>query len=515
MRERRGALAAGRVALALLPFAATAVAPVFAIVVAGAPAAPCRAAPRPVRALVAAAGDEITETWPDGSPRKRYRLGADGTLQGEYTEWWENGKVALRTWYEHGGIDGTYTSFHENGAAHVTARYHRGKRNGPYVEIDGEGKPFEEATYVEGDLDGKRTVRRDGIVASRQVWKRGALIDLMGIAPYPQTLEKMKTELAVIRAQTPAAVAPRSAEPEQKPGTKPAPKPGSKSGSNKDKEKGKGGKGEARGRPTLPVPPGYAPADDAQYARRFAALKRLQEYRLLADVAWRDVELAPAYDYYCDCAGRLLERVGHLEHTPPNPGMPDDEYRDGYAGTSHSNIHSSTDPAFVADLARSVDSYMNDSDDSNIDRVGHRRHCIHPALQLTGFGLAEHYSAMWSLDRSRALERMPAIVPWPAAGWMSASRFEAKEAWHCSFFEQGDVPPDLGAEGVRVYAMDENFVPARTPLPLDYHASNGDALIFRPVLEGDLAGRRFWVEIDFPAKEGTRYLVEFAPASAL
>jgi hypothetical protein len=503
LTQWRGALAAGRVALALLPFVATAVGAVT-IVVAGAPAAPCSA-------LVAPAGDEITETWPDGSARKRYRLGVDGTLQGEYTEWWENGKVALRTWYEHGGIDGNYTSFHENGAAHVTARYSHGKRHGPYVEIDGEGKPFEEATYVEGELDGKRTVRRDGIAASRQVWKRGALIDLMGVVPYPQTLEKIRTELATIRGQTPAAVAPRSAEPEPKAGTKPAPKPAPKSG----KEKGKGAKAEAHVRPTLPVPPGYAPADDAQYARRFAALKRLQEYRLLANVAWRDVELAPAYDYYCDCAGRLLERVGHLEHTPPNPGLPDDEYRDGYAGTSHSNIHSSTDPAFVADLARSVDSYMDDSDDSNIDRVGHRRHCIHPGLQLTGFGLAEHYSAMWSLDRSRALERMPAIVPWPAAGWMSAHHFEAKEAWHCSFLDQGDVPPDLGAEGVRVYVMDENFVPARTPLPLDYHASNGDALIFRPVLDGDLAGRRFWVEIDFPPKDGTRYLVDFAPASAL
>jgi len=506
LRERRGALAAGRVALALLPFAAAAVA------VAGAPAVPCRAAPRPARALVAPAGDEIAETWPDGSPRKRYHLGSDGKLSGDLTEWWENGKVALRTRYENGELDGNYTTFHESGAAHVTTRYIHGRLHGPYVETDADGKPFVEATYADGELDGKRTVRRDGAIASRQVWKRGALVDLNGIEPHPQTLEKIRAELATIRGQTPAAVAPRSAEPEPKAGTKSAPRPAPKGG----KAKGKGAKTEVHVRPVLPVPPGYAPADDAQYARRFAALKRLQEYRLLANVEWRDVELAPAYDFQCDCASRLLEHVGHLDHTPPNPGVPDDEYRDGYAGTSQSNLFSASDPVITGELERSVDCYMEDSDPSNIGRVGHRRHCIHPQLQLTGFGLAEHYSAMWAFDRSRRLERMPAILPWPAAGWMSAHHFDAKYAWHCTLFGLGGSLTDPGADGVRVFEMDALFVPARTPLPLDYHAVNDDAVIFRPVLEGDLAGRRFWVEIDLPsAQEPTRYLVDFAPADAL
>jgi hypothetical protein len=500
LKERRRTPAVARSFLALLPLVTGAAARARE---------PFALADAAVRAD--APGDEVIEAWPDGSPRRRYKLDPDGKLQGDYQEWWENGKASVRTWYEHGAIDGAYASFHDNGAKHVVARYARGKLQGSFVETGADGKPLVEAGYADGALDGKRTIWRDGAAASRQVWKRGELVDLMGIAPYPQSLEKIRTELATIRGQTPASVAPRSAEPEPKAGTKPAPKPAPKSG----KEKGKGAKAGAHGRPTLPVPPGYAPADDAQYARRFDALKRLQEYRLLANVAWRDVELAPAYDYYCDCAGRLLERVGRLEHTPPNPGLPDDEYRDGFAGTSHSNIHMSTDAAAVADLARSVDAYMNDSDESNIDRVGHRRHCIHPGLQLTGFGRADHYSAMWSLDRSRALEKMPAILPWPAAGWMSARHFEAKEAWHCSFFGQGDAVPDVGAEGVRVCVMDDDYVPAQTPLPLDYHGSNGDALIFRPVLDGDLAGRRFWVVIDFPAPEGTRYLVDFAPASAL
>ncbi|HET6164754.1 MAG TPA: hypothetical protein VFG37_13885 [Planctomycetota bacterium] len=507
MKERRRTPAVARSLLALLSLVAGSAARArgpFAVAGPKIPAGPAGSAETP--------GDEIIEAWPDGSPHRRYKLDPDGKLQGDYQEWWENGRAAVRTWYEHGAIDGSYASFHDNGAKHVVTRYAHGKLSGSFVETGADGKPLVEANYADGALDGKRTIWRDGAPASRQVWKRGELVDLMGCAPYPQTLEKIRTELATIRAQTPTSVAPRSAEPEPKAGTKPAPKPAPKSG----KEKGKGAKGEAHGPPTLPVPAGYAPADDTQYARRFAALKRLQEYRLLADVAWRDVELAPAYDYYCDCAGRLLERVGHLEHTPPNPGMPDDEYRDGYAGTSQSNLFSASDPAITAELERSVDCYMEDSDPSNIGRVGHRRHCIHPQLQLTGFGNAEHYSAMWSFDRSRRLEQMPAILPWPAAGWMSARHFDAKHAWHCTFFGLGGSLPDPGADGVRVFEMDALFVPARTPLPLDYHAVNDDAVIFRPVLEGDLAGRRFWVEIDLPsAKDGTRYLVDFAPASAL
>jgi hypothetical protein len=483
LKERRRTPAVARSFLALLPLVAGAAARVrepFAV------AGPAVRADAP--------GDEITEAWPDGSPRRRYKLDPDGRLQGDYQEWRESGKSAVRTWYEHGAIDGAYASFHENGAKHVVTRYARGKLQGSFVETGADGKPLVEANYADGALDGKRTLWRDGAVASRQVWKRGELAELSGVVAHPRPLERIRAELAEIRAQTPAKPAPATA-------------PDAAAKSKKEKDKGRGGRVAAPLK--LAVPAGYAPADDPLHETRFAALKRLQEFRLLANVPWRDVALVPAYDHDCDAACRLLEAVGHLDHTPPNPGVPDDEYRAGYRGTSHSNLCSG------GDLLRSIDSYMFDSDPTNVDRVGHRRHCLHPQTQFIGFGRSDHFTAMWALDRSRPPEKRPPASSWPPAGWMSASHLRPGAAWHCTFVERPNGAAGLDASPLRVFEMDADYVPARTPLELDYHGADGDAVIFRPVLTGDLAGRRFWVEVDEPDKSpAARYLVEFAPADA-
>ena len=443
-------------------------------------------------AVALAPRDETTETWPDGKPKKRYTLDAAGKLEGDYLEWRENGRLAVQTTDSNGGIDGNYFSFFDNGAPKVTAKYWHGKLNSTYVEKSADGKPFIEANYADGELDGKRTVRRDGAPVSVQLWKKGLLLDLMGVAPYPQTLAALKAGLAAIAAETKPRIADGSLPPADPKAKK---KPG-------EKEK----KGEKPARVSLPVPDGYGPDADPKLAQRFAALKRLQEYRLLAGVAWQDLELSPRYDYFCDCAGRLLEQVGHLDHKPPNPGLSDSDYRDGYTGTSHSNLFS------APGLYRSVDAYMDDSDKSNIGRVGHRRHCLHPNLLVTGFGNSDHYSAMWSLDRSRPLAKPPATVTWPAAGYMSSRDFKAGHAWSCSFFGiKGDEPQNPSAIEVQVSRMDDNYLPAEKPLELDFKSVDGDAVIFHPVIEGDLVGHRFWVEIhDAPATgQTTRYLVEF------
>jgi hypothetical protein len=446
-------------------------------------------------AVAPAPRDETTETWPDGKPKKRYTLDSTGRLQGEYLEWFENGRLSIHTTYSNGGIDGNYVSFFENGAPKVTAKYWHGKLNSAYVEKGADGKPFIEATYADGELDGKRTVRRDGVPLSLQVWKKGVLVDLMGAVPYPQALPALKAGLAAIAAETKPRIADGSAPP-------PEPKPKKKPG---EKEK-KGEKPDKPVRLNLTVPDGYAPDVDAKMPQRFAALKRLQEYRLLAGVAWQDLELVPRYDYYCDCGSRLLDKVGHLDHTPPNPGVPDSDYHDGYTGTSNSNLFS------APEMRRSVDFYMDDSDASNIGRVGHRRHCIHPDLMATGFGSSEHNSAMWSLDRSRRLAKLPATVTWPAAGFMSSRHFEVRQAWSCSFFgiNESELPGASDVD-VRVFPMDDNYLPAEKGLEIDFKTVDGNAVIFRPVLEGLLAGRRFWVEIHDAPGQGktTHYLVEF------
>lgn len=57
-----------------------------------------------------------------------------------------------------------------------------------------------------------------------------------------------------------------------------------------------------------------------------------------------------------------------------------------------------------------VDSWMEDGDDYNIDRVGHRRWLINPKMKYTGFGAVSGnrgtYSAVYAFDtkNSKAAE---------------------------------------------------------------------------------------------------------------
>src|SRR5262249_50213938 len=98
----------------------------------------------------------------------------------------------------------------------------------------------------------------------------------------------------------------------------------------------------------------------------------------------------------CDAAVQLLAKIGHLDHTPKNPGLPEDEYKLAYKGTSHSNLGQG-----FRSLANAVDDWMWDSDGGNIDRVGHRRWCRNPAMQKTGFGGSGKSTAMWAFDMGR------------------------------------------------------------------------------------------------------------------
>ncbi len=94
----------------------------------------------------------------------------------------------------------------------------------------------------------------------------------------------------------------------------------------------------------------------------------------------------------------LLSAFGRLSHTPSKPaGMNDAFYKIGYKSTSSSNI------AFGGAKAEdTVKMYMKDEDQSNIDRVGHRRWILNPQLKNVGFGFSagtysnypSYYSAM-------------------------------------------------------------------------------------------------------------------------
>lgn len=118
-------------------------------------------------------------------------------------------------------------------------------------------------------------------------------------------------------------------------------------------------------------------------------------------------------DKYCELtqASSLVNAVNNkLSHYPTQPADMDNTlFQLAASGATQSNIARG-----YHNLPASIIGYVEDSDDSNMDVVGHRRWMLNPAMQQTGFGMAGDYSAVYSVDRSRAERFEGDYVCWPA-----------------------------------------------------------------------------------------------------
>jgi len=113
------------------------------------------------------------------------------------------------------------------------------------------------------------------------------------------------------------------------------------------------------------------------------------------------VELDDTYNYYAQCASLVIAVNGRLSHYPSQPSDMDYSlYEDGALGASKSNLGSGY--SSIADSI--VNGYMEDSDSSNIDRVGHRRWILNPTMGKIGFGYVpsgySRYTATYAVDKS-------------------------------------------------------------------------------------------------------------------
>lgn len=221
--------------------------------------------------------------------------------------------------------------------------------------------------------------------------------------------------------------------------------------------------------------PAAPPAD--QLAR---ALAKVRTYRFLCDVPYRDVTYDDTYIDLCQHAAQLLSKIGHLDHTPARPaGVDEAFYKLAYKGTSQSNLSEGTP------VGDTPDSYMNDSDPGNIDRVGHRRWVLNPRMLKTGFGGSGRFSAMYSFDGGRKDAPDYNFVCYPPVGACPRDLFSAGYAWHISFNPAHYAMVDESVK-MNIYLLDANLKRAATPLELNYsHVDTGGfgipgAVIVRP-----------------------------------
>ncbi|QMV43015.1 CAP domain-containing protein [Cohnella cholangitidis] len=129
--------------------------------------------------------------------------------------------------------------------------------------------------------------------------------------------------------------------------------------------------------PSVAAP--YSPGSlDAQYIQD--GVNAVNFYRFISGLPY-DVTSAGDLNVLAQYGSVLLAAEGEFSHTPAKPDdMPKDFYAKGYKSTSSANIYASYgyDDHIVV---RSIDAYMEDSDTNNLDRLGHRRWILNPALK--------------------------------------------------------------------------------------------------------------------------------------
>jgi uncharacterized protein YkwD len=256
--------------------------------------------------------------------------------------------------------------------------------------------------------------------------------------------------------------------------------------------------------------------DDKKADENTTALRKLKAYRYLSGLPYEDVTLDDKYNQMCVAGAKLCEKIGKLDHTPKNPGLPEDEYKLAYKGTSQSNLAEG-----FRTLSAAVDGWMDDSDEANIDRLGHRRWCLNPTMQKTGFGQAGEFTAMFSFDRNRKKVPDYDFICYPARGYMPIAFFGANRAWSVTLNPKKYKTPAKGFEP-KIFAADDMGMKQGEPLTLNY--KNVDAagfgiancIIFRPEKLALTPGARYVVELEgiqpqVGKKTVTlRYVVEFA-----
>lgn len=163
-------------------------------------------------------------------------------------------------------------------------------------------------------------------------------------------------------------------------------------------------------------------------------LNALNTMRYVAGLS-ADVKLNSSYNKKCQAASLLNAANDELSHYPTKPsGMSKSLYELGKEGASSSNIAWASWPTNLSYGV--VEQWMEDSDSSNIDRLGHRRWILNPSMKETGFGYVNNFSSMYVFDSSG--EKRQYGVAWPAQNTPVEYFFDST-AWSISMGEKVDI----------------------------------------------------------------------------
>jgi hypothetical protein len=132
----------------------------------------------------------------------------------------------------------------------------------------------------------------------------------------------------------------------------------------------------------------------------------------------------------------LLVKTGHLTYNPAKPEDMDNEfYQKALAGLASVNIYQGT--TLNGNLPDAVKSFIDDTDENNIEKLGHRRWMLNPVLGKAGFGYASNgisgalksFTTMHVSDTSNTEKTDVPYILWPSKGFFPSSFFSASQAW--------------------------------------------------------------------------------------
>ena len=242
------------------------------------------------------------------------------------------------------------------------------------------------------------------------------------------------------------------------------------------------------------------------------ALALLNTYRYIAGLD--PVELDEAYENWAQAAAFVNLSLFQMTHYPADiaekpADMSQEDWEDGIYGAARCNL------AMGYTMASAPMAWMDDDNTYNIERVGHRRWCLNPKMKKTGFGAADPYTAMYSIDSSGSGTQ--SNVSWPAAN-MPVEYFWVTTPWSLSTeadIDKAKVKVTLTRErDGKVWTFDgaNDYSEADT---LYFNVDNmnyggSGAIIFRPDDVGDYYdGDVFHVEITGAGDDVISYTVNF------
>lgn len=210
-----------------------------------------------------------------------------------------------------------------------------------------------------------------------------------------------------------------------------------------------------------------------------------------------DITLDNNYNSLAQHGAIVLGAINDITHYPSKPSdMPQDFFDKGADATSISNLHSCyNNHGKNCTLSEAILGFMNDSDERNVERVGHRRWLLNPEMKKSGLGYVKNkaeyqYVDQYAFDTSRIEKVDYDFIAWPSKGVFPTEYFNSKEAWSVNLNEEKYSVPNINKVKVemkrrrdgRVWNLDKSTISKNG----DYFNVNNDrcgkpnCIIFRP-----------------------------------